>query len=176
MKIFLILVECLIVLLTIWGIYLFNKLTKLKNKCDAAASVVKAHLMKRYSLLTRLIDITKGYSKHERETLESVVRERRQFDSSSGLQNIMMMLEERYPELKADKNFLNLQNQVETVEKELLAAREEYGKYVLSYNNTVSVFPSNILSSIFGFKMLEYIEDNGADLSDAAFESLVERE
>lgn len=176
MKIFLILVECLIVLLTIWGIYLFNKLTKLKNKCDAASSVVKAHLMKRYSLLTRLIDITKGYSKHERETLESVVRERRQFDSSSGLQNIIMMLEERYPELKADKNFLNLQNQVETVEKELLAAREEYGRYVLSYNNTVSVFPSNILSSIFGFKMLEYIEDSGADLSDAAFESLVEEE
>ena len=171
MKVVLILIECLIAILVIIGIFLFNKLTRLKNKCDASNAVIKAHLMKRYSLLTRLIDITKGYSRHERDTLEKVIRERRQFDSSASLQNIISVLEERYPELKADKNFTNLASQVEEVEKELFKARKEYGTYVLSYNNSVTVFPSNIFSLIFGFKPHEYIEDNGADLSDSAFES-----
>lgn len=175
MKIFLILIECLIVLLAVWGINIFNKLTKLKNSCDAAESVVKAHLMKRYSLFTRLIDITKGYSRHERETLESVVRERNQFNSASELRDIILMLEERYPELKADKNFVNLQNQIETVERELFTARKEYGEFVLSYNNIVTVFPSDLMASLFGFKTREYIEDNGVDLSDSAFESFVEK-
>ncbi len=170
MKVVLILIECLITILVIVGISLFNKLTRLKNKCDASRGVIRAHLMKRYSLFTRLIDITKGYSKHEKETLECVVRERRQFDSSR-LENIILMLEEKYPELKADKNFINLASQVEEVEKELLKAREEYGEYVLSYNNAVTVFPSNIFAFLFGFKPLEYIEESGDDLSDSVFES-----
>ena len=172
MKVILILVEGLIAILVIVGIYLFNKFTRLKNKCDAASSVVKAHLMKRYSLLTRLIDVTKGYSKHEKETLEGGIRERRQFDSSR-LENIISVLEEKYPELKADKNFTNLASQVEEVEKELFKAREEYGEFVLSYNNTVTVFPSNLFAFIFEFKPLEYIEYGGVDLSDSAFESFL---
>lgn len=171
MKTALIILECLIVLLVVWGVYLFNKFTKLKNKCDAAKGVIKAYLMKRYSLITRLIDITKGYSRHEKETLERVTGERRQFGSSSSPGNIVSVLEERYPELKADTNFINLSKQVEEIEKELLKAREEYGGYVLSYNNTVTVFPSNIFASIFGFKPLEYIEESGADLSDSVFSS-----
>ena len=168
MKILLVLIECFIAVLVIVGIYLFNKLTRLKNRCDASNALIRAHLMKRYSIITRLIDITKGYSRHEKETLEGVIKERRQFDSSS-LKNFLSMLEERYPELKADKTFMNLEKQVEEVERELLNAREEYGKYVLSYNNTVTVFPSNIFASIFGFKPLEYIEDSGVDLTDSAF-------
>ena len=169
MKVALISIEVLIALVVIWGICTYNRLIKSKNKTDSSAAAIKACLMKRYSLITRLIDLTKGYSRHEKETLVDVINARKMFNGGTP-NTFISALEEKYPELKANENFTNLSQQLVAIESELFRTREEHNKLALSFNNSIMTFPVSLFARLCGFHAVEYVEDNGADLSDSAFD------
>ena len=163
MYIYIIIGVCAIILVYLF--ITFNKLTKLKNRVVEAFSTMDVCLKKRWDLIPNLVETVKGYSKHEKETLESVINLRNQtYDNLSDEEKIktnlkvnegiskLMMLAEAYPDLKASKNFIKLHDELKDVEDEIASSRKYYNGCVRNYNNKVEMFPSNIVALIFRFK------------------------
>ena len=172
MPIWLIIVLLLLLLFIIlFVIASYNSLVKLRNKVKDQFSQIDVQLKKRSDLIPNLVETVKGYAKHESETLENVMKARNTYLSSSsasdkvnasnelsGALSKLFALAEAYPELKANTNFENLQNQLKEVEEKISYARQFYNDSVLMYNNKVEMFPSNIFASMFGFKKESFFE------------------
>ena len=172
--IFLIVVIVIIVLIVLWAISTYNKFVRLDNKVDEAFSTMDVYLKKRYDLIPNLVETVKGYMKHESETLENVVRARNLAVNAKSMddkikteKNFQSMLgtlyaiSESYPDLKADKHFTDLQNQLQGIETEIANSRKYYNAVCVKFNNLVEVIPSNIIAGIGHFKQkpLYEIED-----------------
>lgn len=153
-----------VVLLVLWAVMTYNKLVRGQNCVEEAFSTMDVYLKKRYDLIPNLVETVKGYTKHENETLTNVISARNMAVKSQTLddkianeqkvQSLMgsfFAISEQYPELKADKNFSKLQDELGSLEKEIANARKYYNAVVLKFNNQVQVFPSNLIAGMFHF-------------------------
>ncbi len=158
-------------ILVIALISMYNRLVKLRNQVKNAWSQIDVQLKRRYDLIPNLIETVKGYMKHERETLEAVTRMRAQAMEASGVEEKAMaegrlsaalgqfkIAVESYPDLKANKNFLALQEELTSTENKISFARQNYNDQVLFFNNKTEMFPSNIIAGMFGFKKEAFFE------------------
>ena len=171
MPIWLIVVLVIVALLIIWFIGVYNSLVVLRNKVRNQFSQIDIQLKKRFDLIPNLVETVKGYAKHEKETLEAVIKARNAYGEAktdeekiaSGNEMTktlgrLFAIAESYPELKANENFLDLQTQLKEVEDKISYARQFYNDSVMIYNNKIEVFPSNIAASIAGFKKEAFFE------------------
>ena len=154
-----------IALLIIILIGLYNKLVKLRNHRENAFADIDVQLKQRHDLIPQLVDTVKGYAAHEKETLDRVVAARsgamnaRTIDDkivaenalTSAMAGLKVQLE-AYPDLKANQNFLQLQEEISDVENKLAAVRRFFNSATRELNNAVQTFPSNIIAGMFGFK------------------------
>ncbi|MBC7266930.1 MAG: LemA family protein [Coriobacteriia bacterium] len=151
------------------GIY--NRLVTLRNRIDNAWSQIDVQLRRRYDLIPNLVETVKGYAAHERETLEQVVqarsaamsaqtvKERSEAENAlTGTLKSLFALAESYPDLKANQNFLMLQEELAGTESKIAYARQFYNDSVMTYNTAIQVFPSNVVANVFGFREREYFE------------------
>ncbi len=167
----------LLVLLAFYAIAIYNKLVKLKNLVAEAWSGIDVQLKKRYDLIPNLVETVKGYAAHEKETLENVTKARTaaqqattvegqqvaEKNLSGALMNLIAVAE-RYPDLKANTNFLELQNMLAVVEGDIEKARRYYNGNVREQNTLIESFPSNIIANLFGFAKSVFFElDNPAE-------------
>ena len=149
----------------------FNKFIKLNNKVNEAFATMDVYLKKRWDLIPNLVETVKGYAKHEKETLEEVIKMRSgDYDIMSDEEKIsantkitgsisrIMALAESYPNLKANENFANLAKELTKTEDEIAQSRKYYNATVRLFNNKVQMFPSNILATIFGYKSKKMFE------------------
>jgi len=163
-KIYIILTIILITILIILAIY--NKLIKLKNNVKKAKANIEIYLNKRFDLIPNIVECVKSYSKYENETLENIVSLRSNYNEQKNINikdaenmnnnlNKLLAIVENYPELQANNNYISLQNELRNIEDELELARIRYNDIVTKYNTKIETIPSNIVSSIFGFKKAE---------------------
>lgn len=157
-------ISAIVVLLVLWIILSYNGFIKLRNKSQEAFSAMDVILKKRYDLITNVVETVKGYAKHEKSTLENVIKARNAAVNSntpeevikndnalSGTLKSLFALSESYPDLKANTNFLELQTQLSKIEDEISSSRRYYNAVVNKLNTKVEMFPSNIIASIFHF-------------------------
>jgi LemA protein len=170
------------VALIAWVAGMYNKLISLRNRFKNAFAQIDVQLKRRYDLIPNLVETAKGYMKHERETLEAVVKARNQAsaaseraaespgdpDSMQGLMGAesaltgalgrMFALMESYPDLKANENMAQLMEELTTTENKIAFARQAYNDSVMVYNTQCSVFPSVIIANSMGFQQAELFE------------------
>jgi LemA protein len=172
----------IIVILIFVFIATYNGLVRLRNQVKNAWAQIDVQLKRRHDLIPNLVETVKGYMKHERETLESVTKARnlaQQLSSagvgerskaegelSSALSRLFAVVES-YPDLKANQNFLALQEELTSTENKISFARQFYNDSVLNYNNQTQMFPSNIIASMTGFKSGEFFEVAAAEEREA---------
>lgn len=165
----------ILVLLVIYLISTYNSFVRLRNSVREAFSTMDVYLKKRWDMIPNIVNTVKGFAKHEKETLEGVIKLRNgAYESMSPEEKInanqelsrgitkIMALAENYPELKANTNFTDLSNQLARVEEDIANSRKYYNAVVRKYNDKVEMFPSNLVASIFGFKlekMFEIVEE-----------------
>ena len=156
----------------IFVIVTYNGLVRTRNHVDESWSGVETELQRRYDLIPNLVNTVKGYAEHERELLERVTQMREQAAANhgspesqartenafQGALGTLMARIEAYPELKANKNFLDLQDELTNTEDRIQAARRFYNGNVRENNNKVQMFPSNIIAGMFGFAGREFFE------------------
>ena len=166
-----IILVAVVVAIAMYVISTYNGLVVSRKKVRDQFSQIDVQLKRRFDLIPNLVETVKGYAKHESETLEKVIQARNNYASaktdaekvaaanemSRGVMNIMA-LAESYPDLKANTNFIDLQNQLKEVEDKISYARQFYNDTVLMFNNKIEMFPSNLVASIFGFKMETFFE------------------
>ena len=161
-------VVILVILLLFFG---YNRLVRLRNQTEAAWSQIDVQLRRRYDLVPNLVETVKGYAAHERETLESVTRARQQAIDAGGVadqaqaENMLTQalrqlfaVAEAYPDLKANQNFLALQEELTGTEGRIAFARQFYNDRVLAYDNALEQFPSNLVAGVFNFSQKPYFE------------------
>ena len=162
-----------LVLLILYVISTYNGLVSLRNKKDDQWSQIDVQLKRRADLIPNLVEIVKGYAKHESETLEKVIEARNTYMTAKTPEeemkasgevtqalNKLLALSEAYPELKANENFLGLQKDVSDTEDKISYARQFYNDIVMKYNNKIEMFPSNIVAGMFNFKTQAFFEVN----------------
>ena len=143
----------------------YNAFVRLNNQVKEAFSTMDVYLKKRWDLIPNLVETVKGYAKHEKGTLEEVVKLRNSaYDGMSDEEKIednakisavipkIMALAEAYPNLKANENFMNLSNQISSLEEDIANSRKYYNAIVRKFNDKVEMFPSNVIARIFGYK------------------------
>ena len=171
MSIGLIIVIGLIILVAAFLVSNYNSLVQLRNKVKDQWAQIDVQLKKRCDLIPNLVETVKGYAKHEKSTLEDVIKARNTFLSASTSEeeikasgeitqalNKLFALSEAYPELKANENFMSLQNDLRDVEEKISYARQFYNDNVMVYKNKIEMFPSNIVAGLFGFKQEPFFE------------------
>jgi len=155
----------IIVVLALWLVSLYNRLVSLRNRRQNAFSDIDVQLRQRHDLVPQLVATVKGYAAHEREVLMKVTEARtaamaaKTIDDkivaeqqlSSALQGLKVQVE-AYPDLKANQNFLQLQEELSDIENKLAASRRFFNAATTEYNNAVETFPSNLIANNFGFK------------------------
>jgi len=162
-----------VVVLLIIFIATYNGLVRRRNQVKNAWAQIDVQLKRRYDLIPNLVETAKGYMKHERETLEAVTnarnlaqqlssagagqRAKAEGELSSALSRLLAVVE-NYPDLKANQNFLALQEELTSTENKISFSRQFYNDSVLRYNNQTQMFPSNIVASMTGFKASEFFE------------------
>ena len=164
-------VLALVVLLVFWLIGGYNRLVKLRNRVEAAWSQIEVQLKRRHDLIPNLVETVKGYAAHERETLERVVQARQQAVAAQGVENQaqaenfltsalrqVFALAEAYPDLKANQNFLALQEELTATEGRIAFSRQFYNEQTLAYDNALESFPSNLIAGAFNFAPKPYFE------------------
>ncbi|QOV20410.1 LemA family protein [Blautia liquoris] len=158
-------VLAIVVVLVIWFVSSYNGFIKLRNKTEEAYSAMDVSLKKRYDLIPNYVETVKGYAKHESKTLESVMTARNAALNSttaedriandnilSGTLKSLFAVSEAYPDLKANQNFLQLQDQLQRIEEEIAGSRRYYNGVVNRFNTKTETFPGNIVAGIFNFK------------------------
>ena len=167
----------LVVAVIVIGIY--NGLVRLRNRVKNAYAQIDVQLKRRYDLIPNLVETAKGYMKHERETLEAVTSARNQAVSAAsaaskdptaagaikdlagadgaltGALGRLMVVVEDYPDLKANENMMQVQEELTSTENKVAFSRQAYNDAVLGYNNKREMFPSNIIAGMFGFKFAQ---------------------
>ena len=171
MKIGLIIVLGILALLVIYVISVYNKLVNSRNKVENQWSQIDVQLKRRADLIPNLVETVKGYAKHEEGTLTKVIEMRNKAVNASsvnekveanneltGMLSRLMVIAEAYPELKANQNFVSLQNDLKDTEDKISYARQFYNDSAMMFNNLVEMFPSNIIANMFGFKKFEFFK------------------
>ncbi len=172
----------IIVILLIIFVATYNGLVRLRNQTKNAWAQIDVQLKRRHDLIPNLVETVKGYMKFERETLEAVTKARNiavQTSSAgaaergkvegelSGALARLLAVVERYPDLKANQNFLALQEELTSTENKISFSRQYYNDSILKYNNQTQMFPSNIIASMTGFKSGEFFEVTVAEEREA---------
>jgi LemA protein len=163
-----------LVLIALWFVSLYNGLVQKRNRVDNAWAQIEVQLKRRRDLIPNLVETVKGYAAHERGTLEAVTNARANAinASSSGTvadqaqaENVLsgalkslFAVAEAYPDLKANQNFLQLQEEVTSTEDRIAYARQFYNDSVLNYNNKIQTFPRNVIANSFKFEKREFFE------------------
>ncbi len=169
----LIVVLSLLFLLLIFAWSSYNGLVRLRNQVKNAWAQIDVQLKRRHDLIPNLMETVKGYMKHERETLEAVTEARNLAQKAigtgvgsqakaegelKGALSRLLAVAENYPDLKANQNFLALQEELASTENKISFSRQYYNDSVLTYNNKIQMVPSNIIAGMFGFKTGEFFE------------------
>ena len=164
-----------VVVLVLWLIASYNGLVTLRNRAQEAYSDIDVQLKRRYDLIPNLVESVKGYMQHESGVFEKVTQARAQAmqatgpakagaeDQLSGALKSLFAVAENYPQLKANENFLSLQNELTDTEDKIQAARRFYNGMVRDLNTRIQRFPSNLIAGSFGFTAMEFF----GNLSDA---------
>lgn len=172
-----IIIAVVVVLLIIWIITSYNGFVSLRNKTEEAFSAMDVSLKKRYDLIPNYVETVKGYAKHESQTLEKVIAARNSAMGASnpqervesenvlsGALKSLFAVAESYPDLKANENFMSLQNQLNRLEEEIAGSRRYYNGVVNKYNTKTEMFPGNILAGIFHFERKPlFVVDNSEE-------------
>lgn len=172
----LIIILVVVALLVIWAIASYNGLIRKRNRVDNAWSQIDVQLKRRLDLIPNLVETVKGYAAHERETLDAVVRARNAALAApstpaaqgaadnvlTGALRQLFALREAYPDLKANQNFLGLQEELTATEGRVAYARQFYNDSVLGYNTSIQTFPTVFFARMLGFTVREYFEAEDA--------------
>ena len=170
----LIIISVVVVVIALWLFLTYNGFVRLQNQVENAFSQIDVQLKRRSDLIPNLISTVKGYAKHEKETLESVTNARTEMISAqesndpkqmanadnmlTGALKSLFAVSEAYPDLKANTNFLQLQEELSGTENKVAASRQYYNDTVMEYNTKREVVPSNIVASLFNFKEKDLFE------------------
>lgn len=160
------------VIILLW-IVTYNSLVKFRNWVEEAWAQIDVQLKRRYDLIPNLVETVKGYAKHEQETLENVVQARNQIvapgqsrneqmesnDILSGALKNLFALREAYPDLKANNNFMMLQEELAATENKVAYARQLYNNTVMKYNTKIQTIPTNIVASLHNFSKRDMLEN-----------------
>lgn len=165
-----------IVLVLIIAVSIYNGLVMLKNKVEEAWADIETQLKRRYDLIPNIMETVKGYAKHEKGTFEEVTKARNMAMKAesaedravaenilSGTLKTLFALAENYPDLKANQNFLDLQQTLKEVEEHLQLSRRYYNATVRDFNTKIEVFPSNVFAGMFGFQKRGFFEVEKAE-------------
>ncbi len=157
-----------IIIILVFAVGVYNNLIQLRNRVDNSEAQIKVQLKRRADLIPNLVEIVKGYAKHEKSVFENVTKARSAIMSAKKVEKklsannqltaalkSLFAVAENYPELKANENFIELQKDLTDTEDKIAYTRQFYNDTVLKYNNMVQMFPSNIMASMFGFKTRE---------------------
>jgi len=163
----------IIVLILIFFVANYNGLVRFRNQRENAWAQIDVQLKRRYDLIPNLMETVKGYMQHERETLEAVTnarnlaqqtasgdvgaRSKAESELSGALARLLVVVE-NYPDLKANQNFLALQEELTSTENKISFSRQYYNDSVLRLNNKIQMFPSNMVAAMTGFKLGEFFE------------------
>ena len=173
-----IVVIAIVVILLLVVVSTYNACVRLKNQGEEAYAQIDTHLKQRYDLIPNLVETVKGYAKHEQGTLTAVIEARSKAMSASGVAEkdqadkafegtlkSLVALSEAYPELKANENFKDLQNQLTRLESEILQARKYYNGVVKTFNTKIETFPTSMIVGLFGgkFTKMTYLEVSEAE-------------
>lgn len=166
----------IIILFIIYIIYIFNSIIRLKVRVRNAWADIDTQLKRRHDLIPNLIEVVKGYAGHERKTLEETTAARSNAikahtpneasqaeNSLRGALKTLFAVSENYPQLKANKNFLELQKTLTDIENSIQYARRYYNAVVRDFNTKIQVFPNNITAKIFNFKQAEFFQLESPD-------------
>jgi LemA protein len=162
--------------IAVYLIAAYNGLVRLKNEIDSSWRQIDVQLKRRHDLIPNLVEAVKGYMQFERDTLTQVVEARNRAVAApsqaarvaaenqltTGLGRLLAVFE-RYPQLKADQNVMQLQEQLTTTENQLSFARQAYNDVVLNYNTRIQSFPTNLIANNFGFTPAEYFKIDEPD-------------
>ena len=166
----------LLIVLGVIVVMIYNRLVALRQTCNQAWGDIDVQLKQRHDVVPNLVETVKGYASHEKETLENVTKARQQAIDASSLQGLaeaenmlsgalrqLFALSESYPDLKANENFLSLQNELADLENKIAAARRFFNNAVAEYNTSSEQFPAVLLAGMFGFNKREYFEAGAAE-------------
>ncbi len=186
----------IIAAIVIWAIGIYNRLINERNRVRNAFAQIDVQLTRRYDLIPNLVETVKGYMKHERETLEAVINARnaaqqslqtakadpanaeaiRELGASESALGAVLgrlfALSEAYPDLKANQNMMQFQEELASTENKVAFARQAFNDSVLSYNNTAENFPNNIIAGTFRFELASFLEiesEEKRDVPDVSF-------
>jgi len=167
----LIIVIAVIVILALSVIGIYNALIRLRNQVNNAWSQIDVQLKRRHDLIPNLVETAKGYMHHERETFEAITKARAQAMGAKSVSEAskaegalgealskFMLVVENYPDLKANQNFLAVQEELTSTENKISFARQNYNDQVLFFNNKIQMFPSNIIAGMFNFGKRDFFE------------------
>jgi len=167
----LVVIVALVVLVGLYLIVGYNGLVRLRNRIQGAWAQIDVQLRRRYDLIPNLVETVKGYASHEKGTFEAVTEARANAINAQGpaqqaaAENVisgalksLFAVAEAYPDLKANQNFLSLQEELTSTEGRIAYARQFYNDEVLKLNTKIQVFPTSILAGMFGFTAHEYFE------------------
>src|SRR6056300_1639100 len=180
-----------ILVLAVYGVSIYNRLVDLRNRVKNGFSQIDVQLTRRHDLIPNLVEAVKGYMKHERETLEAVIKARNSAVSAldaakadpanaaaiqelggaeSALGSVLgrlFALSEAYPDLKANQNMMQFQEELASTENKVAFSRQAFNDAVMGYNNTAENFPNNIIAGMFSFKLASFLEIEAEEMRDA---------
>ncbi|MEA4923528.1 MAG: LemA family protein [Eubacteriaceae bacterium] len=171
-----IVIAAIVIIIVIWFIAAYNGFIKLRNSVEESFSTMDVYMKKRFDLIPNLVETVKGYAAHEAGTLEKVTAARSAVQNSStteerlanenilsGTLRSLFAVSEAYPDLKANQNFMDLQQQLKKVEEDIVNARKYYNAVVKQFNTKCEVFPSNIVAGMFHFERKPMFEVDSED-------------
>ena len=187
MTVVIIILLVIILIPLVWGIGMYNKFVKMKVMMDEGWSVIDVFLTKRYDLISNLVESVKGYATHEKETLEAVILARSNAMGAKDLESKaqcegelgsvlgrLMAITENYPELRANENFIYLQQEMSQLENGIEKARRYYNGTVRENNIAIKVFPARIIANMFRFtdgKFFETVDETHRDAPRVSFKN-----
>ena len=171
MSTFVIVTLVVLLALVLYVITMYNGLVRARQQVKEAWSTIETQLKRRYDLIPNLVETVKAYATHEKETLENVIRARNSAMTVKGVDNkakaetgltgalkSIFALSESYPDLKANENFKELQQELSDTETKIQASRQFYNTVVLDFNTRIEIFPSNIIANTFAFRKADFFK------------------